>query len=162
MSKENPASRPDEFQDPLENYEPREYDDPLERALAEEEIGTIRHEPFLTIPPTMPVHEAVDQLARLHVACLLVAENSKLVGVFSERDVLAKAALEYEDVKDMPVSEFMTENPIYVYETDSAASALSVMAVCGYRHVPVVDLNDNLVGIISPQRVTEFLMKNAD
>ena len=31
------------------------------------------------------------------------------------------------------------------------------MAMCGFRHVPVVDLNDNLVGIVSPRRVTEFL-----
>jgi CBS domain-containing protein len=83
-----------------------------------------------------------------------------LVGVFSERDVLSKVVLEYDKVKDLPVSEVMTTEPIYVNETDSAVVALSVMALCGYRHVPVVDLNDNVVGIVSPQRVTEFLQKH--
>ena len=44
-----PIPDADDFQDPLENYEPRKYDDPLEEALNEQEIGTIRHEPFSTI-----------------------------------------------------------------------------------------------------------------
>ena len=152
---------PNEFEDPLENYEPKEYDDPLEQALVDEEIGTIRHEPFTTIPPETPVQEAVNKLAGLHIACLLVEEKGRLVGVFSDRDVLSKIAFEFEDIKDRPVRDFMTDDPIYVLETDSAVSALSVMALCGYRHVPVVDLNDNLVGIISPQRVTDFLMNKA-
>ena len=160
MSEDFPDS--DEFQDPLKNYEPRKYDDPLEQALVEEEIGTIRHEPFATISPETPVHEAVSKLAGLHIACLLVAEKERLVGVLSDRDVLSKIAFEYEDIKNRPVRDFMTDDPIYVNETDSAVSALSVMASCGYRHVPVVDLNDNLVGIISPQRVTDFLMRNAN
>ena len=153
---------PDDFQDPLENYDPREFDDPLEQALVEQETGTIRHEPYTTIAPDTPVHEAIEKLAGLHIACLLVAENDRLLGVFSERDVLSRVAFEYDDIKDQPVRDFMTADTIYVYETDSAVAALSVMALCGYRHVPVLDLNDNLVGIVSPQRVTEFLQRHFD
>ena len=153
-------SDPDEFQDPLENYDPKEFDDPLERALVEEEIGTIRHEPFTTISPETRIQEAVEKMTDLHVSCVLVAEKNKLVGVFSDRDVLSKVAFEWDDYKDRPVRDCMTTDPIFVYETDSAVASLSVMALCGYRHVPVVDLNDNLVGIISPQRITEFLQRH--
>ncbi len=149
-----------EFQDPPGNLEPRSWDDPLEQVLVEEEIGTIRHEPFTTISPQTPVHEAVAQLAGLHVACLLVAEGDRLVGIFSDRDVLARVALEYDQIRDQPVRDVMTVDPVYVYETDSAVASLTVMALCGYRHVPVLDLNDNLVGIISPQRITEFLQRH--
>ncbi len=119
----------DDFQDPLENYEPRKYDDPLEQALVEEEVDAIRHAPFVTIPPSTPVHEAVEKLGGLHVACLLVAEQDRLVGVFTDRDVLTKVAFEYDKVKDQPISEVMTTDPIYVNETDSAVTALSVMAL---------------------------------
>lgn len=150
----------DDFQDPLEDYEPKKYDDPLEQALVDEELSCIRHEPFVAVAPDMPVAEAVKKLAGLHIACLLIAEGDKLVGVFSERDVLSRVALEFEQVKDQPVSSVMTNDPIFVCETDSAVVALSVMALCGYRHVPVLDINDNLVGIISPQRVTEFLQSH--
>ena len=70
-----------------------------------------------------------------------------------------RVALEHEAMRDRPVSEVMTANPVCVHESDSAAAALSVMAVSGYRHVPVVDLDDKIVGIVSPQRVTAFLRK---
>ena len=53
----------------------------------------------------------------------------------------------------------MTTNPVYVYESDPSAAALSVMAVSGYRHVPILDLHDRIAGIASPQRVTAFLQR---
>jgi len=151
---------PEEFQDPLENYDPKVYNDPLEEALAEETVDQIRHEPMATIGPDTPVGEAVRKLAGLHVACLLVEQDGELLGVFSDRDVLDKVALELDDVKDQPVRNFMTDNPVYVYETDSSAAAFSVMAVVGFRHVPVLNLKQKLVGIVSPQRATEFLQQH--
>ena len=151
---------PDDFQDPLENYDPKVYQDPLEEALAEETVDRIRHEPMATISPDAPVHEAVRQLAGLHIACLLVEQEGKLLGIFSDRDVLDKVALEFDTVKDRPVRELMTAKPVYVYETDSSAAAFSVMAVAGYRHVPVLDLDQNLIGVVSPQRVTSFLQEH--
>ena len=54
----------------------------------------------------------------------------------------------------------MSENPLYVYESDSAGSALCVMAVRGFRHAPVLDLEDKVVGIVSPERVASFLTKH--
>ena len=71
-----------------------------------------------------------------------------------------KVALEFDAVKDRPVRDLMTAKPVYVYATDSAAAAFTVMAVAGYRHVPVLDLDENLVGIVSPQRVTSFLQEH--
>ncbi|MCA9232814.1 MAG: CBS domain-containing protein [Planctomycetales bacterium] len=149
-----------EFQDPLENYDPKTYGGRLEQALAEELVGEIEHEPYATIPPSMSVFDAVHKMAFMHVACLLVEEDSKLVGVFSDRDVLTRVALEYEHCKDSPVAEYMTTDPVFVYSSQSAAAALSVMAVSGHRHVPVLDNQQNIVGIVSPQRVTEFLKRS--
>lgn len=149
----------DEFQDPLENYEPKTFDDALEQALAEETADVIQSTPYASIAPEAPVHEAVDRLAQLHVACLLVEDGGKLVGVVSDRDVLDKVSLEYDQVKDQPVSSVMTMEPVYVYNTDTAAAVLSVMAVSGYRHVPVLSLNKTIVGVISPQRITAFLQQ---
>ncbi len=153
---------PEDFVSPLEDYEPKTYDDPLTRALAEEKVLAIQHEPFSTVSRDYPVHQAVKQLASQHVACLLVEEEGRLVGVFSDRDVLNKVALEYDDVKDKPLGEVMTTNPIFVYESDCSAAALSVMAVCGFRHVPVTNLEEKIVGIVSPQRVTSYLRKHMD
>lgn len=148
----------EEFQDPLQNYEPKEFADPIQEALAEETVSAIHHTPVATVSPDATVREAIERLAGIHVACLLVVDDEGgLVGVFSDRDALDKVALEYDSVQDRPVSEFMTPNPVYVYETDASASALCVMAVNRHRHVPILDLDEKVVGIISPQRVTQFL-----
>jgi CBS domain-containing protein len=155
-----PKLQAEDFQDPLQNYDPKIYSDPLEKALAEETVGAIQSTPVAMVTPETPVHAALQTLARLKVSCLLIEDQSKLVGVFSDRDVLERVALEYDQVKDRPVRELMTANPVVVYESDSAAAALSIMAVSGFRHVPVTKVDGTIVGIISPQRVTEFLRKH--
>ncbi len=146
----------DEFKDPLQNYEPKQYDDALEEAIAEEPISQIHHSPHASILPDASIEEAVTQLAGQHIACLLVEENRKLLGVLTDRDVLNKVALE-PSVLSRPVREIMIENPVFVYDDDPVAAALCVMAVCGHRHVPVVNVKEEVVGVVSPQRVTEFL-----
>jgi CBS domain-containing protein len=148
-----------EFEDPLENYEPKEYADALEEALAEETIASIRSKPYAEISPDKPVFGALQALAGLKVASLLVVEDGKLVGVFTERDALERVASRYQEVRQLPVREVMTSNPVVVYESDPAGAALSAIAVAGYRHVPVLDVNDKVVGVISPHRVFEFMQE---
>ncbi len=149
----------EDFQDPLENYDPKQFADPLEEALATQPVVEIQSTPYASVAPDTRIADAVNKLATLHVACLLVEQDGKLVGVFSDRDVVNRVALEYDEVKDRPVSEVMTPKPVFVYDTDSAASVLTVMAVSGFRHVPVVTLDGTIVGIVSPHRITGFLQR---
>lgn len=161
MVDEKENSDPAEFQDPLENYDPPTYHDELERALAEEPVEAIQAKPFTSIAPDIPVHAALETLIGGDIACALVMdEEQRLVGVFSDRDTLDKISLEYDEVKDKPVSEVMTRNPVFVRDDDSSAAALGVMAAAGYRHVPVVDANERVVGIVSPRRVVDFLQQH--
>jgi len=153
----NDKTPQEEFQDPLENYDPPSFDDPIERALHEETVAAIQSQPYTSVSSGAPIEEALGKLVGEGIACVLVEDEGKLAGVFSDRDFLNKVALEYETIKSHPVNTVMTPNPIYVDQTESAASALAVMAVSGFRHVPVVDVNMNIVGIVSPQRVTKFL-----
>ena len=134
--------------------------DPLEVALVEKTVAAIQSQPFAAVTPNTSIADAVSKLADLEIGCLLVAENGKLVGVFSHRDVLDKVADRYEQIKDRPGSEVTSSNPVIVHESDSAAAALHVMAVSGFRHVPVMNLNDEPVGIVSPQRVLGFLQEH--
>jgi CBS domain-containing protein len=127
------------------------------REVVAHRIDAIQSHPFASVAPTIRIADAVRKLVDEKIACLLVEEEERLIGVFSDRDVLDKVALEFDRVKDHPVSEVMNRNPVYVYDISSAAAALTVMSVCGYRHVPVVNLQEKLVGIVSPQRVTRFL-----
>ncbi len=153
----------EDFVDPLSNYEPRQYGDAIQEALAEETVAAIRSRPYAEISPDNTIYSALQVLAGLQVASLLVVDKGRLVGVFTERDVLERVALRFDEVKDRPVREVMTSNPLVVYESDPAGAALSAIAVAGFRRVPVVDLNGAVVGVLSPRRVFEFLqLRGAD
>lgn len=149
---------PNEFDDPLKNYNQPDHHDALEQALAEEAVTAIPTRPYTSVSPDTTVEQALHLLADRDVACVLVEERGKLVGIFSDRDVLNRVALEYEATKHRPVREVMTDNPVYVHEHDSSAAALCVLAVMGHRHVPVVDRDHMIVGIVTPQRITSFLL----
>ncbi|MEQ8849260.1 CBS domain-containing protein [Botrimarina sp.] len=151
-----PEDKKPDFEDPLSDYS-ETYADALEQALSEEPVTAIQAQPFASVSPDTPISAAVELLSRLHVACLLVADGDKLLGVFTDRDVLDRVALEYDSVKDQPISTVMTPDPVFVYETDSTGAALAVIAVSGHRHVPVLTLDGSVVGVVSPHRVTGFL-----
>jgi CBS domain-containing protein len=149
----------DDTVDSLNNYEPRPREEPLKEVLSEETVAAIQSQPFVVIPPDTPVLRAMQTLAGLEIGCVLVGEDDRLVGIFTQRDVLDRVAEQYEQVKDLPISELMTSNLVAVYDSDPAAAALCAMAAGGYRHVPVLNMNEEIVGIVGPQRVTAFLQQ---
>lgn len=146
-----------DFIDPLSCYDPPNYKDDVEEALAEVPVGQLKTWPYVTLDAATPVRDAVSRLADMDVACLLITSEEKLVGVLTERDILTKVAEEYTQVSDQPVSNFMTTNLATVSENDSSATAVCVLAVHGYRHVPVVDHDGKIKGVLSPNRILSFL-----
>lgn len=148
-----------EFEDPLKNYDRPVFEDELERSLAEDAVSVIDHQPFKTVPPETAVEVAMKIMADLDIACLLITEGDKLIGIFSERDILTKVAVNFENVKNRSIRTVMTRDPVTVYVTDSPAKALNLMAVGGFRHVPILDVDDKLVGMLGPRRVTAYLQK---
>jgi CBS domain-containing protein len=156
---ENRSPNVEEFEDPLSNYEPKQYDNAVARALDEETVAAIQVTPVAQISPNVTVAEALRTLRNLNVSCLLVSEGTRLLGIFTERDVLEKLADDYEQFATAPLTEVMTSNPLVVYQSNPAGTALAAIAAAGYRHVPVLDSEDNLVGVVSPRRVFSFIAK---
>jgi len=109
------------------------------------------------VESTATIRRAVHALHGLRVASLLVVDNGRLVGIFTERDVLEKVAERYHELADRPVSEAMTSDPLVVYAGDPAGTALAAIAAAGYRHVPVLNESEEILGIVSPRRVFTFL-----
>ena len=147
----------EEFVDPLQNYEPVEYESRLEEALAEEKVSAISILPCETVSPTTSVRDAIDKLNSLSISSLIIVDESRVVGIFTERDVLERVAQQFSQVADSPVSEVMTADPFVVYRNDPVGAAVAATTLAGYRHVPVIDESGNLLGMISPPRVFEFM-----
>lgn len=103
-----------------------------------------------------PVGEAIQAMREGSTGCVLVCEGERLVGIFTERDVLNKVAGENVSF-DSPVSRFMTEDPKTLTADDSVTDAIRLMEGGDYRHVPIVTVSGIVGGLISIQHVVQFL-----
>ncbi len=152
--------RDDTFDDPLRDYSEPTYDDTIQRAVCESPITDMKHKPFTAVEADTPIEQVLRKMVKLTIACVVVTRNDKLVGIFSERDVLDKVADQYENVKNEPISSVMTSEPVAVRTTDTPAKALATMAVGGFRHVPILSVEEKVVGIVGPRRVNNYLFTN--
>jgi CBS domain-containing protein len=159
MKRERRSPEPGDFVDPLSNYDPPTYADAFEKSLCEDEIGRLELRPFAKVEGHTSVRSVLAQMAEHNIACVVVVEDNKPIGIFSERDVLDKLADRYALVVDEPVRKYMTADPYIAYETDSPAQVLNVMGSGGFRHVPVVDVDNNVVGMVGARRMTAYLQQ---
>lgn len=101
-----------------------------------------------TISPAATVFEALELMAQKDVGALPVVQNSKLVGIFSERDYARKVILKGKASKDTAVSELMTQTVFYVSPENTLDECMALMTSKQIRHLPVLD-HDRLVGVIT-------------
>jgi CBS domain-containing protein len=113
--------------------------DRVERSLMEDPVSVLQPRKAVTVSPDATVAEAIrTMLSRDIGSLLIVAADGRLVGIFSERDLLTKVAGRVADYNDRPVSEFMTPDPETIRPTDTLALALHKMDGGRYRHLPVM------------------------
>ena len=101
-----------------------------------------------TLAPSDSVRTAVDLMAERHIGAVLIEDGGKLVGIFTERDLLTRVVAKGENPDATTLAEVMTRHPDCLKPGDTASDALSRMNSKGYRHLPVLD-GDQLVGIVS-------------
>jgi CBS domain-containing protein len=94
--------------------------------------------------------EAARLLARKRIGALIVrGSNGELAGILSERDVVRAMAEESVSALARPVAAYMTRAVATCTETDSVDDLMEMMTHGRFRHVPVVDAQDRLQGIVS-------------
>ena len=104
----------------------------------------------LWIAPSASVHDALLLMAEKHVGALLVMENQKLVGIFSERDYARNVTLESKSPRDTLVKELMTSHAhlITVAPSDDVEDCMELVTEKRIRHLPVME-NETVVGVLS-------------
>ncbi len=105
------------------------------------------------------VQDAVDLMREEHVGCLLVCQQGKLIGVFTERDLMCRV-LGVGKPLSIPIGEVMTGDPVTVSAKDPIRVAIRKMQHGGYRHLPVVDENSRPTGVLSVKRVVHYLAEH--
>ncbi|MEO7307352.1 MAG: CBS domain-containing protein [Ferruginibacter sp.] len=101
-----------------------------------------------TIEPDTSIYHALELMVEKNVSALLVMENEKLAGIFTERDYARKVALKGKSSKDTLVGEIMTKDLVTVSPTSTIDECMELMTGKFIRHLPVVE-DDKLAGIIS-------------
>jgi two-component system, cell cycle sensor histidine kinase and response regulator CckA len=99
-----------------------------------------------------------DLQERISSSCVLVIDGSRLVGIFTERDVVKLAASEMR-VSELKIANAMTQPVITMTLSDSATtmSALELFRQYRIRHLPVLDDRGELVGVVTPNHIRQVL-----
>jgi CBS domain-containing protein len=133
------------------------YECPLRKCRVSAEEDAMPQRPVRSIignqvPVTATGELTVEQAARLmkekRIGALLVLDDGRLAGIFTERDALFRVVAEGRDPAKTRLSEVMTSNPRTIASDRPFGHALHMMHEGGFRHVPVVDA-DRPIGVVS-------------
>ena len=117
-----------------------------------------KNEPIFTVGPEITVYEAIEMMCEKNIAAILIVENGKLAGIFTERDYARKVVLKGKSSKLTLVGELMSPNPYSVTSENTIEDCMSLMNAKKIRHLPVVD-QDRLVGVISIGDLIRFIIE---
>lgn len=111
----------------------------------------------LTVEPDAPVDVVIARMQEAGADCVLVTVDDRLVGIFTDRDAVLKAAGKHLDA--FHVRDFMTADPVVLRHDDPIALAIHKMAVGGFRHIPVVK-NGRPTGVVTARDVFHHLAES--
>lgn len=109
---------------------------------------------LLSAAPQTTVIQAAKLMAKKNVGAVVVVDNERLVGIFTERDAVFRVLAQGRDAQTTILADVMTREPQTVDPDKSFGYALLIMHENGFRHVPVVE-NGKLIGIVSSRNALD-------
>jgi CBS domain-containing protein len=133
-----------------------EVDEMLERLLAAT-VGDLDLRDTVIVTPNTSIGDTIQALRTAHRGAALVEdEQGKLLGIFTERDVLSKLDPKAPPLT-APVSTVMSRHPASVAVDATVGAALAKMAEGQFRHLPVVRRGDHIVGQVSVRDILTWV-----
>lgn len=128
-------------------------------AMLQEPLSALEVRAPICVTPETRVEDAIRVMNEQRIGALLVtAADQRLVGIFTERDVLKKVMGTGISV-ERPIRELMTPQPCCLHRDDAMVFALKLMHEGGFRHVPIVDDRGHPYAVISVKDLVEFMMR---
>lgn len=109
-----------------------------------------------SVQPDSTAQQAITLMREARHGCVLVQENSDLLGIFTERDVLTRVVRPGRDPKQVTMADVMTPRPITLNTSDPPAHAIHLSAARGLRHLPVVE-DGQVLGFISVRHLLRHI-----
>ena len=117
-------------------------------------IMALEREHFLTAPPQTTVSDAARLMATRNAGAVLVVQDERLVGIFTERDVVFRVIAKNLDPATTALEAVMTPSPRTLEPNRTYGHALLLMQENGFRRVPVVQ-DGRLLGIVSSRNAMD-------
>lgn len=131
----------------------------LQKRIMSELIGHLSPSQPIVVKPETPASEAIRKMQERKLgSAVIVDEGGKLIGIFTDRDVLQKIGFEQSDLAELPIHTLMTLDPVVLQEDDPIAYALNKMSVGKFRHIPVVR-EGKPVGVITVKDLFHYLCR---
>ena len=131
----------------------------VEKLLDEAKIFQIINPRLVQAPPTLTLKEALQLMQENKAGYIVIAEGGKAVGIFTETDVVRKILAQAPDMS-RPVRDFMTSSPLALSPQDSAGAAIDLMSSKRFYHVPLVNAQGDLAGVLSVRTLIRFLAEH--
>lgn len=114
-----------------------------------------------SVEATQSVLDALKVMAEAQIGAILVTENDKIIGIYTERDYLYKGELEGRSAKNTKIKDVMIPQMITVTNETTVDQCMALMKQYRIRHLPVVE-NDQLVGLVSMRDVMLAAIENRE
>jgi CBS domain-containing protein len=135
----------------------------LARSVMAANLSQLDQEQTISVAPDTPALEVAQLMKNSHSGCALVLDGAKLVGIFTEHDVLLKmtesaAESDLPSARDARVKDLMSPDPETLNEKDSVAEALNKMSLGRYRHIPFRK-SDGSYAVASIRSVLKYIAR---
>ena len=115
----------------------------------------------VSVATSATVMEAIEAMSKATVGAVMVVDGEALKGVFTERDVMLRVVLEKKDPNTTSVSDVMTSPVVSVNKEDTTADELlKTMSERHIRHLPVLDSDGKVEGVISIRHLLQHKVEN--
>ena len=131
----------------------------VELTLRQTKIRHLQLKEMVCVAPDTSLGETIATMQRQRNGCALVAVESSLMGIFTERDLIRKVAGCSQIGLDRPIRDFMTPEPAILSPDNSLLEAVLLMNQGGYRHIPLVDSADRVCDCLSVINIVDYLLE---
>lgn len=132
----------------------------LEDALLSDEVRLLAPSEPIRLTPDASVADAVARMVDNRRAGVVIVDASgRLIGIFTERDLLTRVVRQGRDLAQTRLAEVMTADPEALSQDDRICFAINRMHNAGYRTVPLVDREHRPIGIVTVNDVVGWLAR---
>ncbi len=124
-------------------------------------ILQVKGNKVISVTENSSLMDVLTLMAEKKIGAVLVMDEGKIVGIFSERDFVRKVAKTKQIDLNMPVKDLMTKEVFVISSDETLDECMAVMSTTRIRHLPVVD-EGKLVGLISIGDVVKFSIEDKD